>query len=92
MPELFEMKAVYLQDADCHQDDDNVQEIEISTKGIPPDFFYTIKTERWAFDDIGEIVSLISDFMKRCENTKVEPIENFQLIKKKNVLPKSGKR
>ena len=75
MPELFELKAVYIQDSDCHKDNDFTQELEITAQGVPPDFFYTIKTERWAFDNIGEIVAVISDFMKRCENTKVSRLK-----------------
>jgi len=94
MPELFDLKAVYIQEGDTEQSNDYAQEIEIEAHGIAPDFYYTIKTDRWAFDDIGEIVSIISDFMKRCEHTEVKPIGKFQLITKKtgHVVPKSGKR
>jgi len=51
------------------QEQDNMsneqQFIEISTHDGGGGTYLTIKTERWAFDDIDEFISLLNDFKKR---------------------------
>lgn len=66
-PELEELTAIYSQEDDCcHLSDFGRQDIEISTHdGGGGGIYYTIKTDRWAFDSIEEITTLINNFIKK---------------------------
>jgi len=62
----------YTQDADS-DDEGDVQEIEITAHPVllglydegKNDYFITLKTERWAFDNIKEINEVLNDFLNR---------------------------
>jgi hypothetical protein len=55
----------YTQQAYCMSDDENLQKIEISTEEYDDNMFFIMKTERWAFDSLDELILLIEDFKKR---------------------------
>ncbi len=66
--EIADVKATFYQDADSNSDTpsgDNMITLEMEGIGFDMGYF-VIKTERWAFDDIDEFVSLLQDFKDRC--------------------------
>lgn len=65
-PELEQLTAIYSQEDDCCKSSDfGRQDIEISTHDGGGGKFYTIKTDRWAFDSIEELTTLINNFIKK---------------------------
>lgn len=62
---LEELKATYTQDNDTCDSGTLEQAIEISTQDGGGGIYYTIKTERWAFENTEELQLLISDFVDR---------------------------
>lgn len=68
---LSELKATYIQDAD-QMDSGEMQIIEVTAlpatlhliEDDKPDYYFTIKTDRFAFDDIDEMVTLLNGFKK----------------------------
>ena len=64
--ELEQMTAIYSQEDDaCLSTISGYQEIEISTHDGGGGIYYTIKTDRWAFDSIEELTTLINTFIKK---------------------------
>jgi len=66
--EIGDVKATYYQEGDTNSDTpsgDNIITFEMEGIGFDMGYF-VIKTERWAFDDIDEFVSLLQDFKDRC--------------------------
>jgi len=66
--EIADVKATYYQEGDTNSDTpsgDNIITFEMEGIGFDMGYF-VIKTERWAFDDIDEFVSLLQDFKDRC--------------------------
>ena len=61
---LEELKARYSQQGDNAGGED-WQDIEIQTQDAGGGIYYTIKTERWAFENIKEVADIIKDFEKR---------------------------
>jgi len=53
----------YIQEADSNSD--GLQLIEVSTEDAGGGVFYVLKTERWAFDNINDLVKVLNDFEKR---------------------------
>lgn len=71
------MTITYTQQCDSNEigkDEYEVQQLVVSTehcleKGdANGGYYYTIKTDRWAFDDIEEFVNILEDFKKRLNN------------------------
>lgn len=63
---LVEITEVYSQDEDCcGRPDDICQQIEISTENGGGGSYLVVKTERWAVDDIDELVRPMRDLLKR---------------------------
>lgn len=60
---LDEVHHVYVQDGDgCDPIHDNVQELRISTQDAGGGMYYVIETKRWAFDDIDEMIDILTKF------------------------------
>lgn len=57
--QLTEAKLTYYQEQDSCYDNGNPQYITIEKIDAGAGFYYVINTERWAFDDIDELVELI---------------------------------
>jgi hypothetical protein len=67
---LIEMTAKYFQEEDTLSDGLG-QEIEISAVSSDfKEFYFVIKTERWAINDIDEMIELLNDFKSRLEISK----------------------
>jgi hypothetical protein len=71
---IEEMTITYAQEPDnndVERDKYDVQRLTISTENCPEKgeanggYFYSLKTDRWAFDDTEELVSILEDFKKR---------------------------
>ncbi len=61
---LSSLTAVYTQDGDG-EDWNDIQELTIQAHWPEWDPFYTIKTDRWAFDNPEELSELLSDFKSK---------------------------
>ena len=60
-----DVSITYLQNGDCDEDRDNVQSITLTTHNNGAGRFITIKTDRWAIDDLDELAEIIDDFKRR---------------------------
>lgn len=62
---LYKINAQYVQDPDNYSPNPSVDNVlEIGTE--PGGYFY-IKTNRWAFDDIEELISILQDFKNKID-------------------------
>lgn len=59
----YEITAKYYQNGDSLNTDE--QEIEVLTGDAGGGTYFIIKTERWAFDEVQELIDLLTDFKKR---------------------------
>lgn len=57
------MSAIYIQESDGN--DSEYQQIEITAESCGGDPYFTIKTERWAFDNIDELIMLLKNFKNK---------------------------
>lgn len=69
-----EMTMKYMQNADCTEDRDVVQEIEVSCRNNGTARFVHFKTNGWSIDDPMDLVKIIKDFCKRA-NIDLESAE-----------------
>ena len=53
----------YTQEADSNSD--GLQFLEVSTEDAGGGVYYVIKTERWAFDNLNDLIKVLNDFEKR---------------------------
>lgn len=64
--EIDSVVVTYTQEKDSNAPNDVNNFLIIESEGINFDMnYFVIKTERWAFDDIDEMVALLEDFKKR---------------------------
>ena len=73
--QLHKLTAEYIQDNDCNDpEQDGYQSLTITaepsllglwTKDNKSDHFFTIKTDRWAFDNEKELLEMLNDFKRR---------------------------
>lgn len=62
------LSITYSQGADCCSEDQDIQEVTITTESSDlTDFYYLINTERWAIDDVDDFVDILIDFKKRMQ-------------------------
>lgn len=65
--ELFSISVVYTQEVDscsngtCH-------ELELKTDDAGGGIYYVMSTDRWAFESVEEITSIIEDFLRRAKD------------------------
>lgn len=64
------VRANYWQDSDTNGHDS--QSLELSTEEGGGGFYFVLKTERWAFDNIEEFVSVLKDFQGRLSNDGIK--------------------
>lgn len=63
---IAKLSIEYIQKADCEAENQNdVQSIIIESEFNGSDYYYTIKTDRWAIDNQTELKELIEDFELR---------------------------
>jgi hypothetical protein len=53
----------YTQEADSNSD--GLQLLEVSTEDAGGGVYYVLKTERWAFDNLNDLIKVLNDFEKR---------------------------
>lgn len=53
----------YVQEGDSNSDE--FQILDISTDDAGGGVYYVLKTERWAFDNIDDLIKILKDFEKR---------------------------
>jgi hypothetical protein len=53
----------YTQEADSSSD--GLQLLEVSTEDAGAGVYYILKTERWAFDNLNDLIKVLNDFEKR---------------------------
>ena len=53
----------YTQEADGNSD--GLQFLEVSTEDAGSGVYYVLKTERWAFDNLNDLIKVLNDFEKR---------------------------
>lgn len=63
----FTMSATYCQEGDTNHSGE-MQELRIEIEGGIDDPYFVISTERWAVDDLDDIIVLLQDFKKRISN------------------------
>lgn len=65
---INKLSITYSQNADSCSDDQDIQEVTITTESSDlTDFYYLINTERWAIDDVDDFVDILIDFKKRMQ-------------------------
>lgn len=62
---LWEGTAEYTQDADSTAEDQLGQVLKVSSKECGDGKYFVIETQRWAFDNIEELISVLRDAEKR---------------------------
>ena len=55
----------YTQEADSNSDSLQFQLLEVSTEDAGGGVYYVLKTERWAFDNLNDLIKVLNDFEKR---------------------------
>lgn len=66
-PKLAETKDTYTQQADCCQDNDGLQFLEVRSMDGGGGHYIVIATERWAIDDIDEFCATLKQTLERME-------------------------
>lgn len=69
-----EVTINYYQNADCTEDTDDSQKLQVSCRNNGVGRFINIKTENWSLDDPYDFVKIIQDFCKRV-NIELDSIE-----------------
>ena len=64
------VKVNYWQDADTNSHES--QSLELSTEESGSGIYFVLKTERWAFDNIEQLVSVLQDFQSRLGNDGIK--------------------
>lgn len=68
---LQELKITFTQDNDCMESSDAGQFLEIHTENGGGGDFFVIKTKRWSFDNIDELVSTLNQFKEKQDKIKL---------------------
>lgn len=73
---IDEVQITYIQNADCTEDNDDVQSITLVARNNGIARFVNIKTESWSISHAGEMENLILDFERRAGIFDMEPKRN----------------
>jgi len=60
-----EVSISYVQNSDCTESNDEVQEIKLSARNNGVGRFVNIKTDNWSIDSPNDLVKLVNDFKDR---------------------------
>ncbi len=63
--ELYSGKLEYTQESDCCGDDGISQVLTVSSWDGGGGKYFTIESDRWAFDNISELIATLEDAAKR---------------------------
>jgi hypothetical protein len=69
-----EFEMTFTQDSDCC-DSGNGQFLKIKTQNGGGGDFFIIETERWAFDNISELVTILKKFQMKHQLVKSKELE-----------------
>ena len=72
-----EVTMNYYQNADCTEDKESCQKLNISCRNNGCGRFININTENWSLDDPYDLVKIIQDFCKRA-NIELDSVEQKQ--------------
>jgi hypothetical protein len=72
--DLHQLTMIFSQQADDLDNAGVNQHIEITTQDAGAGFYYVIKTERWAFDNVYQMKALIEKFQSIVNNFDPEDI------------------
>lgn len=76
---LSDASITYVQDGDCTEGSDVVQELTISTRDNGIDRFLNFKTNSWSIDNYKELIKIFKDFCQRV-SYKDEDIESISYL------------
>lgn len=62
---LDEVSATYMQENDCAESSDDPQTLTLKTADGGRGKFFVLSTNRWAFSNVGELFTIINDFINR---------------------------
>jgi hypothetical protein len=65
VPEIETIQVKYHQEGDGNQISGHNQTLTIKTVDAGGGTYFVIKTKRWAFDDINELIATLRDFQSR---------------------------
>jgi hypothetical protein len=68
-----EFQMTFTQDADCC--DSNEQYLTIKTQNGGGGDFFVIETQRWAFDNIPELINILTRFQLKHSHVKSQELE-----------------
>ena len=69
--ERYELEAIYCQDPDGNDPNiDEIQELNINVEDCGGGDYFVIKTDRWAFDTIEDLIDLLQKFKTKHEKIK----------------------
>lgn len=69
-----EFEMTFTQDSDCCDSGDG-QFLKIKTQNGGGGDFFIIETERWAFDNIAEFITVLKKFQMKHQNIKSKELE-----------------
>lgn len=63
----IKLEIEYRQDSDCMQSDNFGQTLTVKTEtdSVLSGHYFIIETERWAFDEIDELIAILKDFKSK---------------------------
>ena len=63
---ISDFAVTYSQDSDTNANQ-GIQDIQISSELVENEYYMILKTERWAINDIDEMIHLLEDFKRRID-------------------------
>ena len=69
---LWELSATYTQDSDGNDDHDLGQTLEVSSVNGGAGNYTVLKTDRWAVDEVSELMVILKDFESRTKGVGYE--------------------
>lgn len=63
-PTFVDLRVSYIQPCDMT---DEVQEISIEMGDVGGGPYFVIKTNRWAFDDVDDLIKILNDFKRKVD-------------------------
>lgn len=65
---VSKVSVEYTQEADSNSD--VLQLLEVSTEDAGGGVYYVLKTERWAFDNLNDLIKILNDFERRLRDCR----------------------
>ena len=71
---ISDFAVTYSQDSDTNANQ-GIQDIQISSELVENEYYMILKTERWAINDIDEMIHLLEDFKSRIDLNNNTPTQ-----------------